>query len=58
MDKKNIKKLKDWQDKVKNSKARNYNFETVSGKQNDLLYYPSEISDAYIKKLGFPGQYP
>jgi len=58
LDKKNIKKLKDWQDKVKNSKARNYNFETVSGKQNDLLYYPSEISDAYIKKLGFPGQYP
>ncbi len=58
MDKKNIKKLKDWQDKVKNSQARNYNFDTASGKQNDLLYYPSEISDAYIKKLGFPGQYP
>ena len=58
LDKKNIKKLKDWQDKVKNSQSRNYNFETVSGKQNDLLYYPSEISDAYIKKLGFPGQYP
>ncbi|MBC21953.1 MAG: methylmalonyl-CoA mutase [Candidatus Marinimicrobia bacterium] len=58
MDKKNIKKLKDWQDKVKNSQARNYNFDTASGKQNNLLYYPSEISDAYIKKLGFPGQYP
>tara|TARA_B100000575_G_scaffold119638_1_gene95236 strand:- start:269 stop:1927 length:1659 start_codon:yes stop_codon:yes gene_type:complete len=58
LDKKNIKKLKDWQDKVKNSQARNYNFDTASGKQNDLLYYPSEISDAYIKKLGFPGQYP
>ena len=58
MDKKNIKKLKDWQDKVKNSQARNYDFETVSGKQNDLLYYPSEISDSYIEKLGFPGQYP
>tara|TARA_B100000676_G_scaffold289830_1_gene322734 strand:+ start:880 stop:2529 length:1650 start_codon:yes stop_codon:yes gene_type:complete len=58
LDKKNIKKLKDWQDKVKNSQARNYNFDTASGKQNNLLYYPSEISDAYIKKLGFPGQYP
>jgi len=58
LDKKNIKKLKDWQDKVKNSQARNYDFETVSGKQNDLLYYPSEISDSYIEKLGFPGQYP
>ena len=58
LDKKNIKKLKDWQEKVKNSQARNYNFDTASGKQNNLLYYPSEISDAYIKKLGFPGQYP
>jgi len=58
LNKKHTDKLNQWKDKVKTSKERNYNFETVSGKNNDLLYYPSEISDKYIEKLGFPGQYP
>ena len=58
MNKKHTDKLNQWKDKVKTSKERNYNFETVSGKNNELLYYPSEISDKYIEKLGFPGQYP
>ena len=58
MNKKHTDKLNKWKDKVKTSKERNYNFETVSGKNNELLYYPSEISDKYIEKLGFPGQYP
>ena len=58
MNKKHTDKLNQWKDKVKTSKERNYNFETVSGKNNDLLYYPSEISDKYLEKLGFPGQYP
>ena len=58
MNKKHTDKLNQWKDKVKTSKERKYNFETVSGKNNDLLYYPSEISDKYIEKLGFPGQYP
>ena len=58
MNKKHTDKLNQWKDKVKTSKERNYNFETVSGKNNDLLYYPSDISDKYIEKLGFPGQYP
>ncbi len=58
MNKKHADKLNQWKDKVKTSKERNYNFETVSGKNNELLYYPSEISDKYIEKLGFPGQYP
>ena len=58
MNKKHTNKLNQWKDKVKTSKERNYKFETVSGKNNELLYYPSEISDKYIEKLGFPGQYP
>jgi len=58
LNKKHTDKLNQWKDKVKTSKERNYNFETVSGKNNDLLYYPSDISDKYIEKLGFPGQYP
>ena len=58
MNKKHADKLNQWKDKVKTSKERNYNFETVSGKNNELLYYPSDISDKYIENLGFPGQYP
>ena len=51
MNKKHTDKLNQWKDKVKTSKERNYNFETVSGKNNDLLYYPSEISDNYMRKI-------
>ena len=57
MNKKHTDKLNQWKDKVKTSKERNYNFETVSGKNNELLYYPSEISDKYIEKLGKKRKY-
>ena len=50
--------LKKWQKDVENSSERKYNFDTVSGKENELLYYPDELSQDYIHKLGFPGQYP
>ena len=58
MNKKHKDKLNKWTDRVKDSKVRNYNFETVSGKENKLLYYPSDINDKYIENLGFPGQFP
>ena len=50
--------LKKWQADVKNSPARDYNFDSISGRSLDLLYSPQKIDDEYIKKLGFPGQYP
>ena len=50
--------LKKWQADVKNSPARDYNFDSISGRCLDLLYSPQKIDDEYIKKLGFPGQYP
>ena len=50
--------FKKWQKDVENSSERKYNFDTVSGKENELLYYPNELSQDYIHKLGFPGQYP
>jgi len=49
---------KKWQADVKNSPARDYNFDSISGRSLDLLYSPQKIDDEYIKKLGFPGQYP
>ena len=51
-------KLKKWQADVKKSPVRDYNFDSISGRSLDLLYYPQKIDDEYIKKLGFPGQYP
>ena len=53
MDKKKI-----WEDQVNSSKERDYNFDTVSGKKNKLLYYPENLDSEYFEKLGFPGQYP
>ena len=50
--------LKKWQADVKNSLARDYNFDSISGRSLELLYFPQKIDDEYIEKLGFPGQYP
>ena len=50
--------LKKWRKDVESSSERKYNFDTVSGKKNDLLYYPNELNQDYNQKLGFPGQYP
>jgi len=53
-----IEELKKWQADVKISPARDYNFDSISGRSLDSLYYPQNIDDEYIEKLGFPGQYP
>ena len=58
LDKKYIDKISKWEKDVEQSKERKYNFDTVSGKKNNLLYYPDELNQDYIQKLGFPGQYP
>ena len=58
MDKKYINKINKWKKEIGKSKERKYNFDTVSGKKNDLLYCPDELDQDYFEKLGFPGQYP
>ncbi|MBT4359807.1 MAG: methylmalonyl-CoA mutase, partial [Candidatus Marinimicrobia bacterium] len=53
--------LKRWKQKVSESKEREYDYDTVSGLTNDLLYLPNEENqdlDQYIEKIGFPGEYP
>ncbi|MBC8376370.1 MAG: methylmalonyl-CoA mutase family protein [FCB group bacterium] len=53
--------LKRWKQKVSESKEREYDYDTVSGLSNDLLYLPDEENqdlDQYIEKIGFPGEYP
>jgi len=50
--------LNKWQADIEKSPARDYNFDSISGRSLDLLYSPQKIDDEYIEKLGFPGQYP
>jgi methylmalonyl-CoA mutase, N-terminal domain len=50
--------LKKWKKDIEACKERKYNFDTVSGKKNELLYFPDELNSNYNQKLGFPGQYP
>lgn len=47
-----------WRKEVASAPTRDYNFDTLSGDQLDLLYYPPEPAEDYQEKLGFPGQYP
>ena len=41
-----------WLEKNKESKQRDYSFESASGEEVDLLYCPDESSD-YLEKLNF-----
>ena len=47
-----------WKKELKSFPDRDYNFNTLSGKKLDPLYYPDNSDMQYIDKLGFPGQYP
>lgn len=53
-----LKKEKKWKDDIESYTGRDYNFNTLSGKSVDELYYPDNPDNKYIDKLGFPGQYP
>ncbi len=53
--------LKRWKQKVSDTKEREYDYDTVSGLENKILYLPDEEHqnlDQYMEKLGFPGEYP
>ena len=53
-----IKQEKKWNEDLNNFPERDYNFNSLSGKKLDELYYPDNPDDKYANKLGFPGQYP
>ena len=52
------KQEKKWKEDLNNFPERDYNFNSLSGKKLDELYYPDNPDDKYVNKLGFPGQYP
>jgi len=47
-----------WKDKIKKSKNRTYDFDSISGEKLEVLYSPSDISDDFLKSINFPGEYP
>ncbi len=51
-------KLKNWEVDAKKSPTRDADFDTISGKKVDLCYFPKDIKNDYLEKLGFPGHYP
>ena len=53
-----LKREKKWKEDVDSYPERDYNFNSLSGKNLEKLYYPDNPNDQYIDKLGFPGQYP
>ena len=48
----------EWVKSLADAPSRNYNFDTLSGKKLDPLYYPKNPDENYIDNIGFPGQYP
>ncbi len=49
---------KKWEEEIKSSSTRDYNFDTLSGEKIDSLYLPDNPEEQYLEKLGFPGQFP
>ena len=47
-----------WKKESFSDGERKYNFETVSGEEVDLLYYPEKPNGEFMEKISFPGQYP
>ena len=52
------KSQKKWQNEVEHTNQRDYNFQTASGESVDRLYLPEYPDEEYLKRWGFPGQYP
>ena len=53
-----LKQEKKWKEDLQSFPERDYNFNSLSGKNLDQLYYPDNPENEYVDKLGFPGQYP
>ena len=49
---------KKWEERLKNTQSRDYDFNTMSGNSLDVLYHPQNIDQDYIDTLGFPGDFP
>jgi len=52
-------KKKEWDEKQKTCKERDFKFTTVSGLPIKVLYTPEDVADMdYARDLGYPGEFP
>ncbi|MBI44746.1 MAG: methylmalonyl-CoA mutase [Candidatus Marinimicrobia bacterium] len=47
-----------WKEKSQSSKTRDYDFNTISDKTLDILYHPDSVSDEFLNKVNYPGEFP
>jgi len=47
-----------WKNEVTSSKDRDADFDTISGEEQDICYFPDNPSNNYIENIGIPGQFP
>jgi len=50
--------LKQWEKTTKSMPTRDADFDTLSGEELDLCYFPDSPKGDYMEKIGFPGQFP
>ena len=50
--------LKRWEKTTKSMSTRDADFDTLSGEELDLCYFPDSPNGDYMEKIGFPGQFP
>ena len=50
--------LNQWKKTTKSMSTREADFDTLSGKELDLCYFPDSPNSDYMDKIGFPGQFP
>ena len=43
---------------MKKNKTRKYDFDTISGEKNDVVYNPTSADKEFIKNINYPGQFP
>ena len=47
-----------WKKEIKSTKSREADFDTLSGEQQEVCYFPGKPDSNYLDNIGFPGQFP
>ena len=50
--------LNRWEKTTKSMPTRDADFDTLSGEELDLCYFPDSPNGDYMEKIGFPGEFP
>ena len=43
---------------MKKNKTRSYDFDTISGEKNNVVYNPTSTDKEFIKNINYPGEFP